>query len=267
MVIAYLWAPLVSSKGRSKNLAVRDDSERKTDVVEVTTVLVNLALVAYPVLTLPSDIVSRILSNAYDHTAESDLPLPQLHSSSRRYAATGGTSLCLLRRPPRGTKASDSALCLLKLWVSRAKDCPLSFGIDRNPDELSSLFFMAAGIAASSESEVEKNVAPEFLVFVSSLSSQIWRLEAHLSPKQFTQIQSPHRPFPLLQWLACPCAPEAGVRDILEEIPSLRALHLLSPGSTIDFSSRLLMDLQIEPSVAASVFFAVFTNFPALLLS
>ncbi|KAJ7729790.1 hypothetical protein B0H16DRAFT_1893796 [Mycena metata] len=245
------------------------NGRRDASVVETTP---SLSLVAYPVLTLPPEIVSLIFvqclpvhGRVRPSPGAAPLLLAQICSDWREIALTTcqlWSSVYISSGVLHSGKSSERALCLLQLWVSRAKEHTLSLGVDKDPkDGLSSLLTAANAFSSTS---FQKQVSPALLSFISSLSAQIWRLEVYLSPTQFSTIQSPHRPFPLLRCLTRPCAPEARLRALLEDTPSLRELHLLSPGSTLHLSSDVLTSLQVEPTVTIQDFFNFFANFPAL---
>ncbi|KAJ7236189.1 hypothetical protein C8J57DRAFT_1530292 [Mycena rebaudengoi] len=217
-----------------------------------------LALVTYPVLTLPVEITSSIFLHclpSHGHVIPSPLRAPlllaQICHRWREVALSTGElwnslypSYSLIKAQVRH---DWHPLCaLMQTWFCRAKAAPLSLGLNCPVTR----------------------VSPALLELISSFAGQIKRLDIHLQSEQFREL----RPFqltrfPLLQHLAMSHSSYAEIGDVLNDTPSLRELRLVgifTHWTSFNFPLPLLNRLEIAAEISITTFLEVLNNFPVL---
>ncbi|KAJ7254928.1 hypothetical protein C8J57DRAFT_1657151 [Mycena rebaudengoi] len=217
-----------------------------------------LALVTYPVLTLPIEITSRIFLHCLpSHGRVSPSPsraplvLAQICHHWREVALSTGElwsslypsiSFGLALAIP---SARDHALrSLIQTWFSRAKATPLSLGLNCQLTKVSTAL----------------------LELVSSFTGQIRSLDLHLYEGQFRQLRTFETRFPLLQHLAISNASEEEIGDFIKDTPTLRELRLtdFTMTTSLNFPLPLLSRLEISAEISITTFLDVLNNFPVL---
>ncbi|KAJ7451521.1 hypothetical protein B0H11DRAFT_1877212 [Mycena galericulata] len=208
-----------------------------------------LALVVYPILTLPNEITSRIFIDCLPtdgpvcpspHTAPLLLAQICRHWREVAFSTRKIWSSIRLSSPSSGEPPQHVAGALLQTWVSRAKGHPLSLGFHSN----------------------HETGSPDFMSFVSSCSAQIRWLELDLMLEQSRQ-NDPLYALPLLQHLATGSMPDEALVDVLKSAPPIHELRL-TRANTVDFPQPwLVTDLEIC-SISVETFLGLPTNFPVL---
>ncbi|KAJ7922486.1 hypothetical protein B0H13DRAFT_2317321 [Mycena leptocephala] len=227
-----------------------------------TSIEASLALLVYPVVTLPTEITARIFieclpTHGRVSPSPSTAPLvlaqichgwrdialstPELWSSIRL------DFLSKSRDRAREKKASDGALCLNQ----------------GSKDLLSPPLFMEI---PSEEPGTYREVPSALLSFMSALATQIQCMEVHILPAQLRQLRPLNTPLPLLRQLTTPHpSDDADLRDLLHDAPALRELRLLGPSSTVNFSLPFLTSLEIDSGLTdLNTFVHILTHFPRL---
>ncbi|KAJ7236229.1 hypothetical protein C8J57DRAFT_138333, partial [Mycena rebaudengoi] len=217
-----------------------------------------LALVTYPVLTLPVEITSSIFLHCLSShgrvipsSLRAPLLLAQICHRWREVALSTGQLWSSLYPSYSLIKAQAKhdwhPLCaLMQTWFCRAKVAPLSLGLNCR----------------------DTRVSPALLELISSFAGQIKRLDIHLQSEQFREL----RPFqltrfPLLQHLAMSHSSYAEIGDVLNDTPSLRELRLtgiLTHWTSFNFPLPLLNRLEIAAEISITTFLDVLNNFPLL---
>ncbi|KAJ7236206.1 hypothetical protein C8J57DRAFT_1571073 [Mycena rebaudengoi] len=217
-----------------------------------------LALVTYPVLTLPVEITSSIFlhrlpshGRVIPSPSRAPLVLAQICHHWREVALSTGelwsslylsTSFYLAYTMP---PARDHALrSLIQTWFSRAKTTPLSLGLNF---------------------QISK-VSPALLELVSSFAGQIRRLDLHLYKGQFLQLRNIQTRFPLLQHLAMSSASKEEIGDFIKNTPTLQELRLtdFTRTTSLNFPLPLLNRLEISAHISLTTFLGILNNFPVL---
>ncbi|KAJ7236198.1 hypothetical protein C8J57DRAFT_1728343 [Mycena rebaudengoi] len=209
-----------------------------------------LALVTYPVLTLPVEITSHIFLDCLPShrrvipsPSRAPLLLAQICSQWREVALSTGELWSSLY--PSRHLIDAQAWCdwhplraLMQTWFCRAKVAPLSLGLN-----------------CQASLEIMKVVSP--------FAGQIQRLDLLLDSnhRQYRPFQTR---FPVLQHLATNSS-EAEMGDFLKDTPSLRELCLVDDNWTsFNFPLPLLSRLELWTIISIATFLDVLNNFPAL---
>ncbi|KAJ7236194.1 hypothetical protein C8J57DRAFT_1479291 [Mycena rebaudengoi] len=208
----------------------------------------SLALVIYPVLTLPVEIPSSIFlyclpshGHVLPSPSRAPLLLAQICSQWREVALSTGELWSSLY--PYSQR--DEVLCaLVQTRFSRTKAAPLSLGLNGH----------------------SQIVSLALLEVASSFAGQIQSLDLRLNRDQFRKLRPFQTRYPLLQRLATN-APEAEIRDFLYDTPSLRELRLVgifTQWTSFNFPLPLLNRLEIITEISITTFLEVLNNFPVL---
>ncbi|KAJ7804753.1 hypothetical protein B0H14DRAFT_3773574 [Mycena olivaceomarginata] len=203
----------------------------------------NLKLIIYPVLTLPSEIVSQIFlqclpahNRIRPSPRKAPLVLAQICRYWRQIALSTGRlwrSIDLVFKPAAGpgllarSTRDDGVLVLLGTWLSRAKGFPVSLTLRSGKVPFVS----------------------EIVSVISAFSGQLHRLELALHPDSFRQLRNASPTFPILQVLAIdshggstsetsPASTFGGSRS-LREILILTSPHSLVPFGAYPFLTTL----------------------------
>ncbi|KAJ7162380.1 hypothetical protein C8R46DRAFT_348124 [Mycena filopes] len=183
----------------------------------------DLALIIYPVLSLPTEITSTIFVHCLPphgrvepSPSRAPLLLTQICHDWRNIAL----ETCALWTSVYITPALDvrallsesvrlgrdnRTIGLLQTWLSRAKASPLSIGLN---------FAIRA-------------ISPRLLDLVLSFAGQIQRLDLHLNDSQFREFHPLQASFPHLQHLALTHWTDPELAELCHRTPSLRELRLL----------------------------------------
>ncbi|KAJ7111699.1 hypothetical protein C8R44DRAFT_677317 [Mycena epipterygia] len=194
-------------------LAVLETQQRELEM--------KLSLVIYPVLSLPTEITSRIFvaclpSDGFVRPSPSEPPLTlaQVCSLWRDIALStcrlwGSLSFRFTTKIPLSMSVIRGVQLLFEKWISRAKGCPLSLSL------ISS----------------HKALPEEILSLIPSVSSQLYRLDIRLSSADFDSLRQNTISFPRLQhlvinlyksWTHAP----ASYISIVKSAPTLRDLEV-----------------------------------------
>ncbi|KAJ7463263.1 hypothetical protein FB451DRAFT_1139643, partial [Mycena latifolia] len=208
-----------------------------------------LALITYPVFTLPNEIISRIFvaclpshGRVCPSPCTAPLVLAQICSPWREIALATCTLWSSIFLRPSSSNNGLGARALFECWLSRAKEHPLWLGIQ-----------MSYGA-----------ISPELMSLISSVSGQIEPLELHLIHEQFLELLKLGAPFPLLRHLVTSYPTSGAPANLQQCIPALREIRLLGETSTVKFSHPLLTRMEIRTTIPVKSFLSILTAFPLL---
>ncbi|KAJ7487928.1 hypothetical protein FB451DRAFT_1390902 [Mycena latifolia] len=187
-----------------------------------------LALVVYPVLTLPAEITSQIFVESLPahgrvrpSPRKAPLVLAQICHQWREIALSTSDlwrSIDLtfrsssVRRLPDGKEYEDApnegALPLLETWLSRTKERPISLTLRSKYDQPS----------------------PQLLELIPSFAAQFHRMELQLSPQNYQHLLAMPAAFSQLRDLAIHCYPHSdeNLASIFGRAPALRTFRILT---------------------------------------
>ncbi|KAJ7137277.1 hypothetical protein C8R46DRAFT_1361877 [Mycena filopes] len=173
----------------------------------------DLALIVYPVLSLPLEITSTIFVHCLPShgrvkpsSSRAPLLLAQICHDWREIAlATCALWRSVYITPPTRVARHRGTSAVLQTWLSRASARRVSLGLN-----------FESGLMSSQLSHV-----------VSSFAGQIQRLDLHLSGDQFRKLRLLRAHFPHLQHLALKNWADSELAEFLQQTPSIRELRLL----------------------------------------
>ncbi|KAJ7148046.1 hypothetical protein C8R43DRAFT_1236955 [Mycena crocata] len=192
-----------------------------------------LALVVYPVLTLPIEITARIFVDCLPEDGYICQDWRAIALSTCRLWSSFTIPPVDHRFPKDGLKP------LLATWSSRAKGQLLSLTV-----------------------RTQREVTLEVPSLIPSVPTQLGRLQLALSTVQFRRLR-PLPFFPNLQYLATKVGGE-DLQDLIHRAPSIRELHLQAFDLPKNIVLRWLTRLDIDRGVSIDTFFDILHRFPLL---
>ncbi|KAJ7117256.1 hypothetical protein C8R43DRAFT_1242196, partial [Mycena crocata] len=204
----------------------------------------SLALIVYPVLTLPVEIISRIFVDClpeHGHIkpspSKAPLLLTQVCHDWREIALSTCKLWCSLDIGLRRF-SQDALEQFLATWIPRARAQPLSLTVRSR----------------------QEAALHEALVLIPSLSNQLRSLELDISPMR-CNLRPPS--LPNLEYLGTTLAGEE-VQNILNSAPSLRQLRLQSFDLPENVAIPWLTRLDIAYSISIEMALHILVQFPLL---
>ncbi|KAJ6478201.1 hypothetical protein C8R45DRAFT_1216435 [Mycena sanguinolenta] len=238
-------------------------------VFEKKSVEVQLQGVVYPILSLPTEIITAIFAaclpeNSRRRISHKHAPLLLMRVCRRWKDIAVSTSelwnflhiRCLNVSPP-----SDKTMVLRGVlsgsWFSRAQSRPLSLTVYRHQK-------------FSQGREVFDDIADAEQLNISAILPRLQRLDIRLSAAQTQSLTLWNTPFPRLQCLSL-SSPDSVLSDVLRNAPLLRELNWTRPSdgnlNFRGFTSSTMTTLEIigrNDDVPAAQLIGILENFPLL---
>ncbi|KAJ7108320.1 hypothetical protein C8R44DRAFT_299040 [Mycena epipterygia] len=217
----------------------------------------SLALLVYPIITLPNEITTHIFvaclpedGRVMPSPRTAPLLLAQICRQWRNIALSTGELWRSVHLVIGRSDDQDRARLLFDSWLSRARGHPLSLGLN-------------------STYHAPRKVQPEILTSVSAASGQIKSLELDLTLENFDQFYALQIAFPRLQHLATSTSQslDKDLQDLVKRTPFLRQVRLICRATPVlpdPLLTNLLTSVEIHRYMSAETFRSVLDNFPLL---
>ncbi|KAJ7192032.1 hypothetical protein GGX14DRAFT_701469 [Mycena pura] len=217
-------------------------------------VAASLALVVYPVLTLPAEITSCFFieclpphGRVRPSPSRAPLLLAQVCRHWREVALFTGALWSSFDYVLHEDELYDDMgippwkKSLVECWLSRSRGHALSWTIRRSWDE-----------------------SPPIPPLSPNILSRLWRLEVDLPEPCFNELVPLHTPLPQLQCLAAHLAPK-DLQNILRCAPQLRELNITSMDDTrYNLVSQTIVKVEILGYIPVETFLGILNNCPLL---